>query len=898
MKKSGIIGAAVLACVMGESAMAQFFTNDLTDAASVATDFNEYISSVSNSTWSYTNDFMVTDTLGVTNTVLEGGAIINWVTADTDTARSYLGTIHSNWLGKSWTAHIGMEAPNSERPYYFFGLGNPQPNEAANRYHEPRMADTVYLKFQTGNSKSKVAVYNDNGTTLYNSDAYRADPGYDIWMTYNHINKTIQFDLDDWNGGRYSDIDISTPAISIDGEHSDTNVVHIFFGSNAKVCFRDFEVYEISSDTAPLAPENAYSVISNMAVSVKWDAALSAEGYNVMRSSESGSGYVTIGSTADLTYTDTTVETNETYYYVVAPTNEIGVGNYSDEVSGVGLPYDIISDHVSTYGAGSSLDQDNLFDNDIATFYDTTSPNGGWVGLDFGTNNALQIMVVEYVLRDWYLSVERGTGATFEGANSADFSDAVILHTVPGTVVGYPSINAVSIGVETPFRYVRLKAPSARPLYSFAEVKFYTSEDLTGNGTPIAWLDSYYDVELLFGGDYAAADISDTDGDGLLAHQEYDLSGDPTDANLPAGVNNLYAWPESALTNAVRWDASAIADGSAGSGYIVYRSLDDITYEAVATVAANEYMDADVTAGVTYYYKASVTNATYDHETVLSSSEMATANENDIFGLMVNAGGAMKTRWFYELFDKNLDTFMDDNAYGGYAGLDYGVGQAFDYVAFRLRNDSFGYDGSYPIEVDGASVTVSRSPYFVYGNTFEGSNDGTTWTVLATITNMIPEMVEWNLIPITDAATYRYVRYSPANGEKNFAMGDIEFLPAGEGFTANGTLILWLEGYGLTEADDVVDTDSDGHKAWQEYAAETDPTDGDDVLKITQYSITNGLVLTWQSIEGKSYSIVTNSSLNIQSDGIMDTVIGKGGETSYTGTVSGADTVFYEIGVE
>ena len=761
----------------------------------------------------------------------------------------------------------------------------------------------MFVYWQSGNSHSKVSVKR-NGTGVVNTGAWQGDPGYDIWMTYNHMAKTVVFEIDNWNGGRFSGINITTDPVSVDGFLTDTDKMHIFFGANAKVTWADFDVTELT-DLPPITPVNVYSVVSNMAVDVKWDLVGGADGYEVKRSSVSGSGYATIGTTTNSAYVDTTVETNENYYYVVAATNEFGVSDDSAEVTGVGLPYDIISDHVSTYGAGSALDNDNLFDNDISTYYDTTSPNGGWVGLDFGTNNAQQIMVVEYVLRDWYLSVARGTNAVFEGANNADFSDAVLLHTVPGTVAAYPSINTATITETTPFRYVRLKAPSDRPLYAFAEVKFYTAEDLTANGTPTEWLDGYYMIPGTNNGvwlpDYAAADVSDTDGDGLLAWQEYKLGSDPTDANSPAGVENLYAWPEAALENVVRWDASSLAEGDAGSGYIVYRSEDGSVYTAIGSSATTEYTDPNVTDGVTYYYKASVTNATFQYESALSASEMATANQYDIIGVMNNSG-AQKTRWFYELFDRNLDTFMDDYTYDGYGGLDYGDGNAQQIVAvaYRPRNDSWAYDDSgHTVDVDGVPVSVNRAQYFVYGNTFEGSNDGTTWTVLATITNAVPKMAEWNTVEVTDASAYRYVRYYPASGLQNIGMGDVEFMKPSD-FTAKGTPHLWLEENGLTAGDDELDGDSDGHEAWEEYVAGTDPNDADSVLEITSGIMTNSdLILSWQSVEGKTYSIVTNANLTLPNPGpVASGIPSQGTNTSYSIPMSGEATLFYEIGVQ
>lgn len=53
--------------------------------------------------------------------------------------------------------------------------------------------------------------------------------------------------------------------------------------------------------------------------------------------------------------------------------------------------------------------------------------------------------------------------------------------------------------------------------------------NLTSNGTDYIWLDDYY-AGLVSDEDYEAQDITDTDNDGFLAWQEYQLGTDPTNA--------------------------------------------------------------------------------------------------------------------------------------------------------------------------------------------------------------------------------------------------------------------------------------------------------------------------------------------------------------------------------
>jgi hypothetical protein len=75
-------------------------------------------------------------------------------------------------------------------------------------------------------------------------------------------------------------------------------------------------------------------------VSLTWNAVTSTSGYNVYRSVTSGSGYTRINSALDsaLSYSDSTVQDSQTYYYVTTSVNSSGTESaYSAEVS-VAIP--------------------------------------------------------------------------------------------------------------------------------------------------------------------------------------------------------------------------------------------------------------------------------------------------------------------------------------------------------------------------------------------------------------------------------------------------------------------------------------------------------------------------------------------------------------------------------
>jgi hypothetical protein len=87
-------------------------------------------------------------------------------------------------------------------------------------------------------------------------------------------------------------------------------------------------------------------------------------------------------------------------------------------------------------------------------FFDGPGPDGNWVGYDLGT--AMSISAVSFAPRaNWTGFARRMIGGKIQGANAADFSDAVDLLTIttaPTALATYPLTGG-------PFRYVRYLSP-------------------------------------------------------------------------------------------------------------------------------------------------------------------------------------------------------------------------------------------------------------------------------------------------------------------------------------------------------------------------------------------------------------------------------------------------------
>ena len=125
-------------------------------------------------------------------------------------------------------------------------------------------------------------------------------------------------------------------------------------------------------------------------------------------------------------------------------------------------------------------------------------------------------------------------------------------------------------------------------------------------------------------------------------------------------------------------------------------------------------------------------------------------------------------------------------------------------------------------------------------------------------------------------------------------------------FQGNGSLIsyAWLQQFGLlTDGSvDLTDGDGDHHSTWQEWRADTIPTDALSVLRMT--ATTNapeGTEVTWQSVATRTYFLERATNLASPSPFLTLTtnIAGQSGTTTYTDTSAASTSpCFYRVGVQ
>lgn len=112
----------------------------------------------------------------------------------------------------------------------------------------------------------------------------------------------------------------------------------------------------------------------------------------------------------------------------------------------------------------------------------------------------------------------------------------------------------------------------------------------------------------------------------------------------------------------------------------------------------------------------------------------------------------------------------------------------------------------------------------------------------------------------------------------------------------------WLQQYGLSTdgSADYADSDADGLNNWQEWVADTNPTNAASNLRIVGASHTNSATtVTWQSVSTRSYSVERSSQLSSSGtsfSAVATKVPGLADVTSYTDTnATTAGPFFYRV---
>ncbi|MDF7799263.1 discoidin domain-containing protein [Pontiellaceae bacterium B1224] len=137
-------------------------------------------------------------------------------------------------------------------------------------------------------------------------------------------------------------------------------------------------------------PNGVTASTNSTQIMLEWSSVSNATSYTVQRATISGGPYSPIGTTSDLTFTDSTAFEGIAYYYVVTATIDGGESSPSDEVTAtygsVPSKFIIGSDAVtaSSYQDGTEHYPSNTVDGSLDTRW-SASGDGEWIRYDLGT---------------------------------------------------------------------------------------------------------------------------------------------------------------------------------------------------------------------------------------------------------------------------------------------------------------------------------------------------------------------------------------------------------------------------------------------------------------------------------------------------------------------------------
>jgi fibronectin type 3 domain-containing protein len=398
---------------------------------------------------------------------------------------------------------------------------------------------------------------------------------------------------------------------------------------------------------APAAPTALNGTPTNNSVNLTWTAALFADTFNVKRSTTSGSGYVTVGSTTNpvTAFTDSTAVDGTVYYYVVSGVNTVGEGLDSSEKT-ITMPPAIATGLGATPG-NNSVDL-NWTGASGATGYRvkrSTTSGSGYVTVGTTATTVFTDSIIGGVT---YYYVVTATNLSGESLLSSEVPATPVLQApaAPASLTAIPGNNTVALtwpaaAFATSYNVKRSTISGAEVTITNVATANY-SDATAVNGTVY-----YYVVSALNG----AGESADTSESTVTMRP-----ATPTGLGATAGSNQVsLTWTGSSLATGYRVKRSTVS----GSGYVtIGTTADPIT----------AFNDA-IIGGVTYYYVVTATNLS--GETVSSAEVFATptlAPPSAPAGLAAAAGdNSVALIWNAAAFSTSYNVKRSTTSGSGYA---------------------------------------------------------------------------------------------------------------------------------------------------------------------------------------------------------------------------------------
>ncbi|HEY3762035.1 MAG TPA: polysaccharide lyase family protein [Verrucomicrobiae bacterium] len=452
-----------------------------------------------------------------------------------------------------------------------------------------------------------------NGTQIAGSSGY--SPAY--LGSGNESDATIREGIH----GLFSDNRINFSASML---HAGANTITIYLrqtgkvngdGNSADHAMYDYIRLELTGYVPP-PPANATAYAGNNCNLISWPVIPGATGYNVLRTTTSGAGYVPVGSGVtgpvcgsgwnNATYIDTNASNGMTYYYVIQSTNMAGASGASPESMGV-APSGSLS--ITPPSAPASVTISSATHHSVtvnwtassgANFYtiyrSTLFDNGGGVSNILGTivlNNTnttasyTDTAVTDGGIYSYFVTATSAGGVSANSVSAATRPLPAPPASAPGSLSGnFIGTNIVLnwSAVSGAVGYIIRRATASAGPYTY--VQNITETTFTDAGLDTA-SNYYYQVTAVNAGGVSAGSLV-------------------TVVPPPLAPISLSAFPGSTQV-VLSWTS---VPGVTGYYLFSGTESDDETNLVAANFPGTSFTNAALVNGATYYYVVASTNST------------------------------------------------------------------------------------------------------------------------------------------------------------------------------------------------------------------------------------------------------------------------------------------------
>ncbi|OLS18881.1 MAG: Amylopullulanase precursor [Candidatus Heimdallarchaeota archaeon LC_3] len=358
----------------------------------------------------------------------------------------------------------------------------------------------------------------------------------------------------------------------------------------------------------PSAPQSMSAKYGNQNITLSWSAPASnnganVTGYNIYRSTTSGSGFSKIDTSLTLNYIDLSLSNGQTYFYKVSANNSIGEGGFSNEASSTpstipDIPTGLFKTvenaqvnltWIAPNNGGSGITSYKIY---------RSSSTGGPYSL-IGTSSITLYVDNGLINGNEYFYVISALNINGEGLKSSEIS------AIPVTTPGFPQSLTASSGnqqIGLTWTTPLLNGGSAITGYNIYR-SLSSGSGFTKIGTSMGL--SYTDSNGLTNGVvyYYKVTANNTIGEGTYSNEASSVP-----STIPEAPQSLsvVSGDNSAILS---WSTPSSDGGSAITSYKIYRGdASGGPYTLISTSSLTNFTDTNVQNGDVYFWVVTAVN--------------------------------------------------------------------------------------------------------------------------------------------------------------------------------------------------------------------------------------------------------------------------------------------------